>query len=321
MADRAAEAARRVRQVAVVLNPAAGRGQGARQRAELERRLTDVAEYLSHFDDVPPAQWRILETTAPGRGSVLAADAAAQGADVVAAAGGDGTCGEVVNGLVGTGARFGILPLGTGNDFARCLGLGTDLERAVETLFCGASKPVDLGCVQGRWFLNIAGCGFDAVVAERVNRGFRALRGTAAYLAAVYQSLRDFRPAAMRLTLDGETRELRAMLCAICNATHYGGGMRIAPGARLDDGQFDICLLSEAGKMEFLAAFPRVFRGTHVTHPKVTMLRARQVVVESDPPMPILVDGDVIGTTPAEFTIAPRALEVMAPPPVRAPDR
>jgi diacylglycerol kinase (ATP) len=172
---------------------------------------------------------------------------------------------------------------------------------------------VDVGRTQGRWFLNVAGCGFDAVVARRVNQGFRFLHGTAAYVAAVLHSLATFRPATLRLTLDGDIREERAMLCSVANARCYGGGMWIAPDARLDDGLFDLCLLREVGMVEFLRAFPRVFRGTHTTHPKVTMLRARHIVIESEPPLPVLIDGEVVGTTPAEFILAPHAISVMSP--------
>jgi len=298
------EPAGAIRRITIILNPAAGRGQGARCRAELEHLLRMESESLS-------VEWGILETPAPGTGTALAARAAALGADLVVAAGGDGTYGEVVNGLVGTGAKLGILPLGTGNDFSRCLGLGTDLKQAVATLFQGMPRWIDLGRVQDRWFINIAGCGFDAVVAERINRGFRYLHGTAAYVAAVYQCLLSFRPAMMRLTLDGETREVRAMLCAIANASSYGGGIQIAPDARIDDGWFDVCLIGEVGKWEFVRVFPRAFKGAHVGHPKVTMLRARHVVIESNPPLPVLADGDISGTTPVEFTLVPHAIEVM----------
>jgi diacylglycerol kinase (ATP) len=296
----------------IVLNPAAGRGQAGRRRAELERLLAAAANQFGDAQN-PCADWQIVTTSEPGGASALAAEAVAQGAAVVAAAGGDGTLGETVNGIVGTGARLGLIPLGTGNDFARCLGIGTDLPRAVQTLFSGVPKPVDLGRAQDRWFINVAGCGFDAVVAERVNRGFRYLHGTAAYVAAVCQALLTYRPAAMRLTLDGTTLELRAMLCTVANSQSYGGGMRIAPDAQMDDGLFDLCLLGDTGRWEFLRAFPRVFRGTHVTHPKVQMLRARHIHIVSDPPLPVLIDGDVIGTTPVEFTLSPRAIEILAP--------
>jgi diacylglycerol kinase (ATP) len=209
--------------------------------------------------------------------------------------------------------RLGLIPLGTGNDFARHIGLGTDLALAVRTLVSGTPKPVDLGRAGERWFINVAGCGFDAVVAERVNRGFRSLHGTAAYVAAVCQSLLTFRPAAMRLILDGEIRQTRAMLCTVANSSSYGGGMRVAPDAQIDDGLFDLCLVGDTGRWEFLRTFPRVFKGTHITHPKVTMLRARHICIESDPPLPILIDGEVIGSTPVEFTLVPRAIEILAP--------
>lgn len=268
-------------------------------------------------------------TAGPGSATALAAAAAADGADVVAAAGGDGTCSEVLNALVGTNARLGLIPLGTGNDLARSLGLlqvasceigsgtgrleASPLGAALSNLVHGVAHPVDLGFVHGRWFINVAGCGFDAVVAERINCGFRYVRGTAAYLAATLQTLITFRPAQVRITTDGETRAMRAMLCAVANAQSYGGGMKVCPQAEMDDGLFDICIIGDAGALEFLCAFPRVFPGTHITHPKVTMLQARHVVIESDPPLPLLVDGEVIGTTPAEFTLHPRAIEIMIP--------
>ena len=259
-----------------------------------------------------------METRAKGQGRELARQAVAEGAEIVVAAGGDGTLNEVVNGLMEAGAgsqdvTLGLLPLGTGNDFARCIGLGTDLKRAAETLFQGNSQWVDVGQAHGRWFINIAGCGFDAIVAERVNRGFRLLHGASAYLAAIAHSLLNLKSANLTLTLDGETRHIRALMCSVANATSYGGGMRVAPDARLDDGLFDVCLLAEAGRVEFVRAFPRVFKGTHVTHPKVTMLQARTVHIESDPPLPLLIDGEVLGTTPVTFTLLPRALQVLMP--------
>lgn len=301
------------RRIAVILNPKAGRGQGTRLREQLKRLLSEEALRAETGSSGRSFTWEIIETVSSGSGTRQAAQAVADGAEVVAAAGGDGTLGEVLNGIVGTGAMLGLLPLGTGNDCARYLGIGTDLERAVQTLLYGKPRRADLGYGQGRWFVNVAGCGFDAVVAERVNRGNRFLRGTAAYIAAVIQTLFTYRAAEMRLTLDGESRELQAMMCSIANTTSYGGGMLIAPDAEIDDGVFDICILLKAGRLEFLRAFPRVFRGTHVTHPKVRMLRAKHILIESKPALPILIDGDVFGTTPVEFTLHPGKIEIMAP--------
>lgn len=299
----------------IILNPTAGRGRGARYRPQLEAALEHAAQ-LKSMRDGSTTQWRIVETTQRQNAEQLARSAADAGADVVVAAGGDGTCGAVVNGLMGTKARLGILPFGTGNDLARFLGIAPvtgrgQLESAVQHLFCGTPRSVDVGRVSGRWFINVAGCGFDAVVADRINHGFRYLHGTPAYIAATLQSLVSFKAAHLRLMLDGETHELRAMLCAVANAQGYGGGMRVAPNAVMDDGLFDLCVIEEVGRAEFLRAFPLVFKGTHITHPKVKMFRAHHVIVESDPPLPILVDGEIIGTTPAEFTLAHRALEII----------
>jgi diacylglycerol kinase (ATP) len=292
--------------VVVVLNPVSGRGSGAANLARLRKSLARACDE-SRFSV------EMVETRGPGDGARCARDAAESGASIVAAAGGDGTISEVVNGLVGTGATLAVLPLGTGNDFARHLGLGTDLELAVQTIFHGAPQALDLGQVQGRWFHNVAGCGFDAAVAARVNRGFRFFRGRSAYIVAVLQCLLTYRAVPMRITVDGERFERRAMLCSVANTSTYGGGMRIAPDAVIDDGLFDIVLLADVGAIEFIRAFPSVFKGAHTTHPKVTMLRGQHVLIETDAPAPVLVDGEVVGTTPVEFVIYPHVLNVLVP--------
>ena len=294
--------------IVIVLNPASGRGRGARLLPEIKRLLANAAENRSGA-----LTWEVFVTKSPGDGIRLANKSAKEGADIVAAAGGDGTINEVVNGIAGTGACLGVMPLGTGNDFARCIGIGPGIEHAINTLVNGKRLSVDLGRAKERWFINAAGCGFDGAVADRVNRGFRFLKGTPAYIAAVLQTLIGFRPADYRLTLDGETRECRAMMCAISNGRSYGGGMMIAPDAEINDGLLDICIVGDMSKFEFVRSFPRVFKGTHVTHPKVATARAKRVAIETDPGVPVLIDGEVIGETPVEFTIEPSAIEVMTP--------
>ncbi|MEJ5253219.1 MAG: diacylglycerol kinase family lipid kinase [Chthonomonadetes bacterium] len=290
----------------VILNPAAGRGRARRQQAALCHLLNYVALQVG-------CSWQIVETTRQGEAATLARQAAHDGIPVVVAAGGDGTLGEVANGLVGTPAKLGILPLGTGNDFARCVGISENLSVAVDNLFTGKAHPVDLGRVGDRYFINVAGCGFDAAVAQRVNRGFRFLHGTAAYVAAVYQTLMTFKPMQMHITVDDEVISERTMLCTVANSQSYGGGMRIAPMAQIDDGWLDVCIVKAVSKVEFVRVFPRVFTGIHITHPCFVMLKARRIQVESNPPVPVLVDGDVQGTTPIEFTVHPSALQVILP--------
>lgn len=299
------------RHIALILNPTAGRGRGAQQKTHVEQLLTRETSLLAE-----PPTWEILETQATGHGTELARQAVAQGADLVVAMGGDGTLAEVLNGVYGTSASMGLIPLGTGNDCARTLGMGTDLAIAVKTLFQGVTEQIDIGRTQNRLFMNVAGCGFDAIVAERVNKGIRFLHGMPAYLAGIALSLGRMRPVPMRLTLDDRAEEIRAILCSVANTRSYGGGLLIAPDAKLKDGCFDVCIIGDTSRMEFLKAFPTVFKGAHIHHPKVKLIRARYVRVETSEPLPVLVDGEVLGTTPAEFQILPGAVSFRVPIPL-----
>jgi diacylglycerol kinase (ATP) len=296
----------------IILNPTAGRRRGQALRSRLEALLN------SHKG------WEIRETSHRGHGRELARQAQDEGAEIVAAAGGDGTLSEVLNGLMSgsRGSALAVIPAGTGNDFARHLGIGINLELAVNTLFEGEAKPIDIGKItlsgQSHFWLNICGCGFDAKVAHRINTSrshplLRHIKGTPAYIAAVGGELLRLRATALRLELDGQATEERTVLCAIANSSSYGGGMLVAPEASLHDGLFDLCTIGDASRMEFVRAFPGVFSGRHVKHPKVTMRRAASIRLESNRPLPVLVDGDVLGTTPAEIDMLPCALRVLFP--------
>jgi diacylglycerol kinase (ATP) len=296
----------------IILNPTAGRGQGSQRREAIEKAF-------------PHAQ--IFQTAHSGEATDLAHRAANEGAALVIAAGGDGTLGEVLNGIFGTEARLGILPVGTGNDFARTLGIGADWNRALETLRAGmvrtgTVRTVDVGKVeiggQSRYFLNVAGAGFDSRCAARINEHrpkiLAKLSGTTAYIVAVLSELRTYQTAHIRLELDGRVVESQGIMCAIANAQTYGGGMKVAPDADLSDGLFDICLIKDVSAFEFLRAFPGVFAGKHIHHPKVEMFRAAKVKLQCEPPLPVLVDGDILGASPASFEILPDAIEVLALP-------
>lgn len=295
--------------LAVIFNPAAGRGRIS--RAALHEKIARHAGAV---------RFEIIETKSPSQARTLARVAISHGADIVAAAGGDGTLGEVLNAVYGTRAKLGVLPLGTGNDFARTLGIGNDLDSAIRALSSGHSRTVDIGRAtwgeQSRLFLNIAGCGFDSLVARRINAGrahpfWKHIGGVAAYLTAATLELQHLRAARLRLKLDGELLDTRALLCAVANAKSYGGGMQVAPDASLDDGLFDICVIQDATKMEFVRAFPSVFRGAHVHHPRVVMRRARRVEIWCDRDWPVLVDGELVGTPPITFEVVPHAVDVI----------
>ncbi len=304
------------RSIVVILNPTSSRGRSRSRKDELLR--------LIEKHKVADLSVEIIETSSPGEavrtgnhatgsGAELARLAILGGASVVAAGGGDGTLCEVANGLIGSSVPLAVLPMGTGNDFARTIGLGTDPDLAVKTMIHGEPAKIDVGKEPKGVFLNIAGCGFDAEVAHRINHGIRYVRGTAAYLLGVVQTLAKMSPVSIRLTIDGETTDEKVMLCAVANARTYGGGMKIAPNADISDGVFDIVLVGDLGKLEFLRAFPSVFKGAHLAHPKVKVLRGSKVKIEAESPMPVLADGEELEGWPVEFEILPGALQVMMP--------
>lgn len=285
-----------------VVNPASGRGAAKAKWARISRRLDNA---------------RVLTTRQRGDGTALAREAVRLGAEVVVACGGDGTVSEVAAGIADSEAVLAVIPLGTGNDFSRRLGHGTNADAALATLDHGKISP--LGAI--RWTcggreglaVNICGCGFDAVVAERINRSGRMLKGTTAYIVAVLDTLRTFRSVNLRLTIDGETLDTDAMLCAVANAVSYGGGMKVAPNARIDDGWLDMVVVKGVSKFEFLRAFPRVFSGSHLDHPRVISRQARRVRIEAAESVPCLSDGELVGRTPIEFEIVPGLLQVLRP--------
>lgn len=292
----------------IIVNPAAGRGRGLRALPAIERLLAGRGvDFVARISESPKDPERI------------AREAAADGAKVVAAIGGDGLAGMVANALVGTGAALAVIPTGTGNDFARMLGIDRRHPTAASRMLIDPRiEPIDVVRISTsageRIYVNVAGAGFDSAVNETANRMKPRLHGTATYIVALVKTLRRFTPANFTITLDGEdSRTLPAMMIAFGNGRSYGGGMRVCPNASLADGFLEICIVQAMGKGEFLRSFPKVFRGTHVRHPKVEMLRAAQVRIAADRDVQIYADGEPAGLLPATLTVLPHALRVVMP--------
>jgi diacylglycerol kinase (ATP) len=210
--------------------------------------------------------------------------------------------------------RLAIVPSGSGNDFAR--ELGHDVKRsldAVRALEVGVDRSVDLGRVNGRWFTTVTATGFDAEANRWANTVTR-LSGTALYVAAVARTLARYRPRRFALTIDDREVEIDAWLVATGNGPAYGGGMRVTPDARLDDGVLHVTVVGPVSRLEFMKTFPRVFRGTHVTHPMIETFRASSVRVQVvGEEMDAYADGERVGPLPARIDAAPGALTVRAP--------
>ncbi len=294
----------------LIVNPTAGRGQAGKS-------VRRIAAKLREYDGLLNPVWRY--TKARGDAEHMARDAANKGASLVVAVGGDGTLHETMNGLMGTDAVLGLIPFGTGNDFARALGVYNNLDRACAAVAQGETKWVDVGVIDGRGtggprrFLVLSGTGYDARTAQTVNNGIRFLSGAPAYIWGAILTLRTFVPFHLTLVTDGMERRTNAMFVSVANTPTTGGGMKIAPQAAIDDGLLDICLVGSLSQAALLRQMPNVFAGTHIHHPAVTMLRASQITLDADPPQPLLIDGEVLGTTPATVTVLPRALPMRVP--------
>jgi diacylglycerol kinase (ATP) len=251
-------------------------------------------------------------TQGPDEARELAVGAAAEGFDRIGAVGGDGTVGDVGAGLAGTGVPLALLPAGTGNDLCRSLAIPTSPAAAARLILTGKPRPIDLWRANDRTFLNAAGIGLDAEVAYQANRGGR-LRGMPAYLLALVRTLGTFRPIDLVISAGDEQFSGGVMLAALANARTYGGGMPIAPAARPDDGLLDIVIVRAMSRLSLALQFPRLLRGTHLSHPLVSTFRAAALTVEGDPGTRISLDGELRGRLPLAVSRHPQPLFVVTP--------
>ena len=239
---------------------------------------------------------------------VQARRAADDGVARLVVAGGDGTMHQAAQGLAGTACALGVVPLGTGNDLAGTLGVPSDLEAATRRALAGRVRALDLLRVGERVSVSYAGVGFDSEVTRFANEEVKRLRGPLVYLYAVLHTLATFRPPAMRVDHDGGSFSGRAMFAVVANLPRFGGGMRIAPEALPDDGWLDLVIVRELSRLRLLAVFPKVYRGTHVRHPAVQIVRTRRAEITLDREMTMYGGGEPMATQPAG---EPYTIEVM----------
>lgn len=288
--------------LAVIINPAAGRGKGAKLlQGALEALKSDW-----------PHEVRTYTTERQGDGTVKAKKAIDDGAVILAAAGGDGTICEVVQASSQASIPLLPLPIGTGNDLVRTLGITSPLH-AASLLSSGRVVAIDSGIVEGQRFVNILSCGFDAEVGDRINKKFRHLKGTSAYIAGVVSTLFSYKALPLTIEIDGRLIEQKVMLCAVANAQTYGGGMKVSPNSSVDDGLLDLILVGEVGILEFLKTFPKVFSGRHLEHPAISAHKAKKIKITSDAEVAIGLDGDVFRRREIEITIDPLSVPIVVP--------
>lgn len=259
----------------------------------------------------------IVMTTGPRDGEAAAAQAARDGCDRVFVAGGDGTLNEVVNGLLSEDAlgrvTIGLLPLGTGNDFARMLYLSEDPEEALASLGEAREVRVDVGILNGRAFVNTSGGGFISEVTQALDDRLKSIAGKLAFVIAGGQAVLDYEPVSVRIEADGQPAfEATPHLFAVCNARQIGGGRLIAPKAEIDDGWLDVCLVESMPTIEFLNLLRKVADGSHLEDARVRYFRAREMTMTFARPVHVNTDGELLEATVCRYGVLPGAARFLS---------
>jgi diacylglycerol kinase (ATP) len=237
--------------------------------------------------------------------------------------GGDGAVNEVASGIAGReGVEIAVVPRGTGMDFVRTYGTPTRVEEALRVAAEGSVREIDLGRVRFRawagdeaegWLANVGSAGMSAAVARRANSSSKALGGKATFFLALVRVFSRWRNVEMSVEVEGASRRAPMSNVVVANGQYHGGKMWLAPEAQPDDGLFDVLVIGDITKADFVRSVGRIYRGTHLTHPKIELLRSPWVEIDAAEPLPIELDGEQPGTTPARFDIVPRALRVRVP--------
>ncbi len=288
------------RSIALLTNPTAGKGRGARAAAVALPRLRAAGFTVQDLVGRDADEARALATAA-----------VAAGAEALVVCGGDGLVHLGAQVVGGTDTPLGIIPAGTGNDVARYLDLPrADDAAATDVVIGSRRRRIDLARSGDRYFVTVLAAGFDAVVNERANR-MTWPKGQMRYNLATLAELRTFEPIPYTLELDGTTRQLEAMLVAVGNGPSFGGGLRITEGALFDDGMLDVAIIKPMTKPDLLRTYPKLFKGTHIHHPQYEHHRVRTVTVAA-PHIVTYADGERFGALPLTITCAPNALTVLA---------
>ena len=301
--------------IVFVVNPASANGSTRRRWPEIARRAADLGLI-----------GETLFSERPGHAADLAERAAADGAALVVAGGGDGTVNEAVNGLMRADPErrpeLATIPRGTGKDFARSFRIPRKIDEALAVARDGATRTVDVGhagfsawdgSAAESYFTNFAGAGISGAVAARANTSSKALGGKASFFWATSAVFVRWKNSEYEVLIDGEQRAGLMLEVIAAIGDQLAGGMRLTPGADPADGLFDVVLIGDATKVDFVRTLPKIYRGTYLPHPRAEVVRGTRVEIRTAVPLPIALDGEQPGTTPAVFEIVPGALRLRVP--------
>ena len=273
--------------------------------------------YIDRVKDLLVARgvdFEIRETQHPGHATELSKAAVDEGFDVIVSVGGDGTLRETALSVVHTDRILGLLPCGTGNDYARALHIPTDMEAALDILLNGENKVVDAGQANDQIFFNIAGFGFDVDVLDYTEQFKpKCKKGGTAYLLGCLKAVFGLKLRRTRVTFPDESYEQDVLLAAAGIGTHFGGGMNVLPESDPSDGLLDVCIAHDVTRLRLLTLLPRFIKGKHLSVPVITYRKATEVTFSCDPVSRIEVDGERMEGTPVTFKVLPGAITLRAP--------
>ncbi len=297
----------------VIVNPAAGAGKTIKKWPRIKSILDDMG-----------LDFKYELTEAPGHAIELTTSAVNGGCEMVVCVGGDGTMNEIVNGLYAAGVNnkdmpVGIVNTGTGADYIRTIGVPRNCEEACRRLTSPGRYTVDLGVVEyngngheaRRLFVNFAGLGFDAEVVKATTEKYKSLGAMPSYLMGLLTTLMSYKNRDIAIVVDGEMMQRRICTVMMNQGKYGGGGMFAAPDADPRDGLFDVLIIDDMTKPDLLMSLPRIYNGTHLTHPKVSLKKARKVEIQAAHPTAVQADGELLGEAPARFTVLPAALTIV----------
>jgi YegS/Rv2252/BmrU family lipid kinase len=284
----------------LLVNPSSAGGRSLKLLPRVEAAL-----------DARRVVFRVEKTRSLDHGAELALRAVELG-EVPVVISGDGLLGVVGGAMAGAEAPLGLIPAGRGNDLARALGIPTEPEAAVEVLLSGHSRLIDVGEANGKRFLGIASIGFDSEC-NRLANETHWLRGNLVYAYSMPRTLIGWRTARFTIAVGEERKRLSGYFVAVANNSVYGGGMWIAPEAKIDDGEFDVVVIGEAGKLRFLRGLRDVLKGTHLDKPEVSVFRTPRLELDASRPFPVYADGDHLTDLPVSLRVLPRCLSILVP--------
>ncbi|MGB3368145.1 MAG: diacylglycerol kinase family protein [Acidaminobacteraceae bacterium] len=292
-----------MRKVLIIINPAAGKGQSKNYIATIKARFESA-----NID------YQIKISNRVGNVTELAKNGVKDGFNEIVAVGGDGTVIEVLNGIVGTDTKLGIIPAGTGNDFVRSIGIERDFIVALNVVIDGKYNLIDVGEVNNRYFLNVVSFGIDSEVVKIMEKIKTVVTGSAAYYVASIKAISTYKAVKMSITIDGKEYNRRAYLVAIGNGKYFGGGMKITPDAKVNSGDFEICIINHISRIGLMRLLAKANTGNHVSEKGVEIFKGKEITIRAiTDHLSVNADGNLIGPAPAKISIFKNKLKVVSP--------